>query len=160
MGSKRQEAVAALGNAMQQYQRSVQAFDDAVGRRLGLGQADLRCLDWLVDGPRTAGQLSSATGLRPAATTAMIDRLERRGWVQRVRSTDDRRQVLVQMTVQARERTWAVYGPMVEEGNRLLSHFTIAELDRMRSHLDASREVTDRHRDALLATDQDLSLHD
>ena len=150
MGSSRQDAVAALGNAMQQYQRSVQAFDDAVGRQLGLGQADLRCLDWLVDGPRTAGQLSNAVGLRPAATTAMVDRLEQGGWVQRVRSTEDRRVVLVQMTQQARERTGAIYGPMVEEGSRLLSQFTVVELDRMRRHLDASREVTDRRREQLV----------
>ena len=52
-----------LGLAMQRYQRSVQAFDDAVGRRLGLGPADLRCLDWLADGPKSAGQLATATGL-------------------------------------------------------------------------------------------------
>ncbi len=140
---------------MQRYQRSVQAFDDAVGRRLGLGQADLRCLDWLVDGPKTAGQLSSAVGLRPAATTAMIDRLERGGWVERVRSTEDRRRVLVQMTTQARDRTWALYGPMVEEGMGLLSGFDIAELDRMRDHLDAIRDLTDRHRETTIANEAD-----
>ena len=77
--------MAGVGDAMQRYQRSVQAFDDAVGRHLQLGPADLRCLDWLVDGPKTAGQLSNATGLRPAATTALIDRLEKKGWVERVR---------------------------------------------------------------------------
>ena len=157
MAGKRQDAVADLGAAMQRYQRSVQAFDDAVGRCLGLGQADLRCLDWLVDGPLTAGQLSSAAGLRPAATTAMIDRLERRGWVERVRSTEDRRHVLVQMTARARERTWAAYGPMVEEGNGLLSHFTVAQLGLMRGLLEAMRELTDRHRERLTATDQDPS---
>jgi DNA-binding MarR family transcriptional regulator len=156
MVGTRQAAVEGLGAAMQRYQRSVQAFDDVVGRRLGLGPADLRCLDWLVDGPRTAGQLSSAAGLRPAATTAMIDRLERRGWVERVRSTEDRRRVLVQMTPQARERTWAAYGPMVEEGTTLLSRFSVAELEQMRSHLEAIRELTDRHRERLAATAEEV----
>ena len=154
MARRRQAAATALGDAMQRYQRSVQAFDDTVGCRLGLGPADLRCLDWLVDGPRTAGALSTAAGLRPAATTAMIDRLERGGWVERVRSTEDRRHVLVRMTDLARERTWAVYGPMVEEGMGLLACFTVAELDSMTRHLDASRELTDRHRDRL-AADED-----
>ncbi len=102
MARSRQAAMAGVGDAMQRYQRSVQAFDDAVGRHLQLGPADLRCLDWLVDGPKTAGQLSSATGLRPAATTALIDRLEKKGWVERVRSDADRRQVLVQMTAEGR----------------------------------------------------------
>jgi DNA-binding MarR family transcriptional regulator len=149
---KRQAAIEGVGNAMQRYQRSVQAFDDAVGRHLGLGPADLRCLDWLVDGPKTAGQLSSATGLRPAATTALIDRLEKKGWVERIRSAADRRQVLVQMTAEGQERTWAAYRPMVEEGTSLLDRFTVAELDLMRRHLDAIRELTDRHRERLAST--------
>jgi DNA-binding MarR family transcriptional regulator len=142
----RQTVVAELGDALQRYQRSVQAFDDAVGRHLQLGPADLRCLDWLVDGPKTAGQLSSATGLRPAATTALIDRLEKKGWVERVRSEADRRQVLVQMTTEGQERTWAVYRPLVEEGAAQLARFTVAELELMRTHLEAIRELTDRHR--------------
>jgi DNA-binding MarR family transcriptional regulator len=134
---------------MQRYQRSVQAFDDAVGRHLGLGQADLRCLDWLVDGPKTAGELSRATGLRPAATTALIDRLARRGLVERVASERDRRQVLVQMTRQGHATTWEVYRPLVEEGASLLEGLSDEELDVMLRHLDAVRELTDRHRERL-----------
>ena len=149
----RRNLVGALGLAMQRYQRSVQAFDDAVGRHLRLGPADLRCLDWLVDGPKTAGQLSRATGLRPAATTALIDRLEKKGWVERVRSDSDRRQVLVQMTAEGQERTWAVYRPLVEEGAEQLSRFTVAELELMRKHLEAIRELTDRHRARLAESD-------
>ena len=52
------ELVGELGRAMQAYQRSTQAYDDTVGRRLGLNPADLRCLDWLVDGAKSAGELS------------------------------------------------------------------------------------------------------
>ena len=61
----RSQLVGELGAALQRYQRSVQAYDDAVGRALSLGPADLRCLDWLADGPKTAGVLASATGLAP-----------------------------------------------------------------------------------------------
>jgi DNA-binding MarR family transcriptional regulator len=149
MAGSRQEAIDDLGTAMQAYQRSVQAFDDAVGRRLGLGPADLRCLDWLSGGPMTAGQLGVAAGLRPAATTALIDRLERRRLIRRVRSEDDRRQVRVEMTDHGRDQTWALYGPLVQEGQELLRGFTVAELQRMRRHLDAIRDLTDRHRDRL-----------
>lgn len=153
MRRSRQAAVEELGLAMQAYQRSVQAFDDAVGRRLGLRPADLRCLDWLTGGPMTAGQLSVATGLRPAATTALIDRLERRGLIQRVRGQDDRRQVMVDMTSHGRDETWAAYGPLVEEGRVLLQGLTIEEMDLMRRHLEAIRELTDRHRERIDATE-------
>ncbi|HET8970347.1 MAG TPA: MarR family transcriptional regulator, partial [Candidatus Nanopelagicales bacterium] len=107
--SDRHNLVGSLGQAMQRYQRSVQAFDDAVGRQLGLGPADLRCLDWLADGPKTAGQLARATALTPAATTALVDRLARKGLVERYRSDEDRRQVLVRMTDVGMEQTMRFY---------------------------------------------------
>ena len=149
MPRKRQSVVDDLGRAMQRYQRSVQTFDDAVGRQLGLGPADLRCLDILVEGPRTAGELSVATGLRPAATTALIDRLVAKGYLRREPSPTDRRQVLVAMTDEGMRRTWAAYGPMVEEGQQGLAAFTVAELERLRVLLDGFTAVTDRHRERI-----------
>lgn len=149
MAVTRQALVQEVGEAMQAYQRSVQAFDDAVGRRLGLNGADLRCLDWLADGPKTAGQLSEATGLRPAATTALIDRLARKGFVRRVAGAEDRRRVLVEMTEHGMARTWECYGPMVEEGQRLMAGLTRDELTRMRDLLVSIRQLTDRHREDL-----------
>ena len=151
MSPTRQALVEQLGLAMQRYQRSTQSFDDAVGRRLGLNPADLRCLDWLADGPKTAGQLAEATGLRPAATTPLIDRLSARGLVRRIPSEADRRQVLVEMTEEGFASTWECYGPLVAEGNDLLAGLTTAQLAQMREHLDAIRELTDRHRARLVA---------
>lgn len=142
----RRQLVGELGAALQRYQRSVQAYDDAVGRALGLGPADLRCLDWLADGPKTAGVLATATGLRPAATTALIDRLEAKGLVERVRDEGDRRRVLVRMTEQGMTATYAMYAPLVDEGAGLFTRHTVAEITAMRDLLDAMRELTDRHR--------------
>jgi DNA-binding MarR family transcriptional regulator len=153
MARSRQTVVSALGDALQRYQRSVQAFDDAAARHLGIGPADLRCLDWLVDGPKTAGQLSEATGLRPAATTAMIDRLTTKGFVERIASDTDRRQVLVQMTQAGQKQTWAIYGPLADEGPRLLARFTVAELERMLDQFEEMRAITDRHRERLRGSD-------
>ena len=145
----RRQAVADLGAALQRYQRSVQSYDDAVGRALGLGPADLRCLDWLVDGPKTAGVLATATGLRPAATTALLDRLEAKGLVERVRDDHDRRRVLVAMTEEGMQGTYAMYAPLVDEGQHLLGRYTVAELEAARNLLEAMREMTDRHRERL-----------
>ncbi|WP_392543622.1 MarR family winged helix-turn-helix transcriptional regulator [Oryzobacter telluris] len=145
MGRSRQAALADLGVAMQRYQRTVQSFDDAVGRILGLGPADLRCLDVLTEGARSAGELATATGLRPAATTALIDRLAERGFVRRVPDAADRRRVLVEMTDEGYRRTGALYGPMIEEAGRPLEGFTVTEIERMRALLDGFTEVTERH---------------
>ena len=153
MGSSRQpvreELVQALGEAMQRYQRSVQAFDDTVGRRLGLGPADLRCLDWLVDGPKSAGVLSAATGLRPAATTALIDRLAKRGLVRRMRSESDRRTVLVEMTELGQQLTWEAYGPLVRAGEPMLAALSPEQLEFLTEHLLRITAMTDEHRTLL-----------
>jgi len=143
---KRQELVDALGLAVQRYQRSTQAFDDTVGRLLGLGPSDVRCLDWLADGPKTAGQLSKASGLRPAATTALIDRLVAKGLVERVPDDIDRRQVLVQMTEEGHARTWELYGPLAMEGRQQLARLRISDLELMLRQLESMRELTDKHR--------------
>ena len=93
--------------------------------------------------------LATATGLRPAATTALIDRLEAKGLVERVRDETDRRRVLVRMTEEGMRSTYAMYAPLVEEGQGLFAHHTVAELTAMRDLLDAMRELTDRHREGI-----------
>jgi DNA-binding MarR family transcriptional regulator len=135
---------------MQAYQRSTQAFDDEVGRTLDLNPTDLRGLDWLhSDGPLSASRLAEATGLSAAATTAMIDRLQRKGFVERVAHPTDRRQVLVAMTDAGRARSGAPYSALVDEGRRHLDGFATSDLAAMRDYLVTIRELTDAHRDRL-----------
>ena len=100
--SRRQALIAAIGLATQAFQRSTDAFDDVVARRLRLNRTDLRCLDWLFDGPKTAGQLAAATGLSSAATTTLLDRLERRGLVRRMPCPDDGRGAAITLTDRGR----------------------------------------------------------
>jgi len=136
---------------MQAYQRSTQAFDDAVGRALGVNPTDLRGLDWLADGPKTAGELSAGTGLSSAATTTLIDRLESKGFARRVADPTDRRRVLVEMTPEGVRQVGRYYGPLVTEGASLLGGIPSADIERLRQWLVEARELTDRHRDAIRA---------
>jgi DNA-binding MarR family transcriptional regulator len=151
--STRQALIGEVGRAMQAYQRSTAAFDDEVGRVLGVNRADLRCLDWLTEGPMTASRLAQATGLSAAATTSMIDRLERKGFIRRRRDENDRRQVLVEYTQEGLRRVGALYGPLVAEGEPLLASYSKEQLAVMRDQLVRMREATDRQRDRLRALD-------
>jgi DNA-binding MarR family transcriptional regulator len=146
MGRTRQELIAEVGAAVQAFQRSSDAFDDVVAAQLGLNRTDLRCLDWLSSGPLTVGRLSQATGLSSAATTKLVDRLEQRDLVRRVRSEADRRSVLIEMTPKAASLSSEVYGPLVAAGTALLGRFDVAELTRLRDYLTASRGIIDDHR--------------
>jgi DNA-binding MarR family transcriptional regulator len=149
MPKKRQALLTEAGYAMQAYQRSTQAFDDAVGRALGVNPTDLRALDWLVDGPKSAGQLSGGTGLSAAATTDLIDRLVQKGFVQRIADAADRRRVLVEMTEDGAARVGRYYLPLVADGTELLADVNDDQLAWMRDWLAAARELTDRHRQLL-----------
>ena len=124
MAKSRQALIGELGQAMQAYQRSTQAFDDEVGRVLGL-EPGRPALPRLADrGSDVGARLAEATGLSAAATTSMIDRLERKGFVRRRKHDTDRRQVIVEMTEDGQARTWAMYGPLVEAGMPLLDSST------------------------------------
>ena len=149
MPKSRQAVIAEAGTAIQAYQRSTQAFDDAVGRALGLNPTDVRCLDWLVDGPKSAGELGRGTGLSSAATTSLIDRLEKKGYVRRIDDVADRRRVLVEMTPEGKERVFRFYGPLTLEGIPLLDGLSTEDIERMVAWLDGARELTDRHRDRI-----------
>jgi DNA-binding MarR family transcriptional regulator len=146
MTKGRQALISAVGSATQAYQRATDAFDDAVGRTLGLNPTDLRCLDWLTEGAMSAGELGEAVGLSSAATTTLLDRLERKGYVRRQRDTIDRRRVLVQLAPPGRARIGELYGPLAREGGRLLARFSDGELVTMRDFLVESTALVDRHR--------------
>src|SRR5687768_10016119 len=84
-------------------QQSFDTFDEAAAARLRLNRTDLRALDTVLGRQSlTAGELATALNMSPAATTTVIDRLERAGFVIRTRDAGNRRRVLVEPTDTAR----------------------------------------------------------
>jgi len=74
-------------------------FHQAVTELVGLGPTDMKALDLArAEEQLTAGRLAQVTGLSTSATTAVLDRLERRGFVERRRDPNDRRKVVVVAT--------------------------------------------------------------
>jgi DNA-binding MarR family transcriptional regulator len=74
----------------------------------GISLAQLRLLRTLArDGSMPATQLASAVAISPSSLTQALDGLERRGLVERVRSTDDRRVVTVALTQEGARRSEA-----------------------------------------------------
>src|SRR5262249_50475729 len=86
-------------------QNAVDAMDDAAAAYLGINRTDFRCLD-VIDrrGRMTAGELAVESGLTTGAITAVLDRLERGGFVRRSRDDEDRRRIFVELTPEARAR--------------------------------------------------------
>jgi DNA-binding MarR family transcriptional regulator len=142
----RQELIARVGAAIQAYQRSTDAFDEAVATQLDVNRTDLRCLDVLSEGPRRAGDVARGTGLSSSATTTLLDRLEARDLVHRVRDPSDRRQVLIELTERGQRLVAQYYGPVAVEGAEMLGRYTDSELALLIDVLGRATELTDRHR--------------
>lgn len=125
-------------------QHATAVVDEAAATVLGLNPTDLRCLGRLFLGPKTAGQLAAECGLSRGAMTTAIDRLERAGYVQRVRGTSDRRQVTVEMTRRAHDLTETIWGPIGRAGMAQLAEYSDEQLLFLRDFLARGRALQER----------------
>jgi DNA-binding MarR family transcriptional regulator len=90
------KTVVALVDAAREYSTAAVMLHGAIADRVGLSPTDLKALDLLQrEGPLTAGDLATRTGLATASVTSLIDRLEQKRFVRRERDGTDRRRVLV-----------------------------------------------------------------
>src|SRR3954462_12111423 len=73
-------------------------FHSAVAAKQGLNATETKTLDLLQRlGPLTAKDLAELTGLAPASVTGLVDRLESKGFVRRVKHPTDKRRVVVEL---------------------------------------------------------------
>ncbi len=141
-----------VGREIRRHQNAQDAFDEAACVRLGINRTDGRCLD-IVDqhGRISAGELARESGLSTGAVTALLDRMERAGYVRRSRDTADRRRVLVELTDEARRRIREIWGPLAEVGPRWLARYSDEELTVIRDVLRTAREVLAEHTERVRA---------
>src|SRR5690349_13634301 len=108
--SRRSELTDAITREIRRQQVRTDAFDDTISIALGINRSDHRTLDVLEqEGPLPAGRLAKAVGLSTAAMTAVIDRLEARGFVRRTRDAADRRRVVVELEPKLHQEMWPLY---------------------------------------------------
>jgi DNA-binding MarR family transcriptional regulator len=95
-------------------------LSDTVAKLVGLNSTDLECLDLLdMAGATTAGRLAQHAGLTTGAMTAVIDRLERAGFVRRLRDPQDRRCVRVEALPRTFRQISTLYHRLAEGTARL-----------------------------------------
>jgi DNA-binding MarR family transcriptional regulator len=141
----REQVIAQLNDAIRQSQVETDAFDQFVADSLGINRTDLRCMDILErTGPMTAGDLAKAAHLTSGAVTAVLDRMEEAGIVTRVRDTEDRRRVRVEMTPEARAQGNRFYEGLARGAQELYGHFTTAQLRLVLGFLQRGREMASR----------------
>jgi DNA-binding MarR family transcriptional regulator len=146
------KAVGRIGNIVRRMGAQSVIVSQTVAARFGLNTTDLECLDLIqLEGSVSAGRLAAATGLSTGATTALIDRLERAGYVERFDDPADRRRVLVRIRKGSIDEIARAYVPMQKRMFALWSRYSEAELavieDFLSRSLDASVESVAELRD-------------
>jgi DNA-binding MarR family transcriptional regulator len=140
----RLDLIAQTTAEVRQQQIAYDRFHDAVAAYLGINRTDLRCLDILdLSGQQTAGELAVQMGMSTGAVTAMLDRLEKAGYLRRVRDPADRRRVLVESAELARERGREIYQPFEELTVPMFARFTDEQLAVVRDFLRLGNDFYD-----------------
>jgi DNA-binding MarR family transcriptional regulator len=111
-------------------------FRNATARRLGLNVTDSECLSLLtIKGVSTPTELARYTGLTTGSATAMLDRLEKAGFIKRKPNPNDRRGVLIEVS----ERWTKTARPLVvgiqKAHNELIAGYSDKELETIADFL-------------------------
>ena len=133
-----------------QYGISNVLFRNKVGERLGVNVTDMECLGLLFHkGVATPSELSKQTGLSSGATTAMLDRLEKSGLIERRPNPDDRRGTLIVLLKSGMEKVGPLFASARRAQQELVSSYTEAELKVLADFFERSRVMWEEERKKL-----------
>ena len=102
-----------------------------------LAPLDISHAQWIVvmligDGAATtAAELCKTLVYDPGAMTRLLDRLEKKGVLRRVRAKGDRRTVRLELTAEGRRLYPRILEALVQEFNRLLRGFSKSEVRQL-----------------------------
>ena len=120
--------------------QAVELISRAIDERMAehsLTDAQWRPLLKLYRNPQsTATQMARMVGCDSGATTRLLDRLEDKGLLRRVRSTDDRRVQQLELTPEGEKAAAVVPYVIADVLNAHLADLTHAEVDQLRNLLE------------------------
>ncbi|TGK06748.1 MarR family transcriptional regulator [Leptospira semungkisensis] len=132
-------------------------FHQTVADRLGLHITDHKCVDLLfTNGPQTAGEIAKTMGLSTGAVTSLIDRLEKKGLVERKNDPNDRRKVRIFLTqdMNLLEKVGVLFEGLGRSVWEQLSEYTADELKIILDYVRKSVNVMVQERNKLLVHEE------
>ena len=126
----------------------------AIAQSAGLNATDTKCIDLILRGPQgavTAGWLSDRTGLTTGAITHILDRLERRKFVERTRDTRDRRKVFVRVRPESLAPLVPKYEAIGKAYMSLVEQYSNKDLRLICDYMERTSEISERELGKLIA---------
>jgi DNA-binding MarR family transcriptional regulator len=127
--------------ACRRLHAAVDRLDQAAADSLEITRNDLRCLNLLEHGPRSPVRIAGELGLTSGSVTALVDRLEARGYVTRSRDATDRRGVLVSLQPIVFETVGRLYMGFAEELRTLVGRLGPTDGAALARHMAAAAEA-------------------
>jgi DNA-binding MarR family transcriptional regulator len=119
----------ALG-AIRDYGVNLTLFRNAMNEWAGLNATDMDCLRLLMlKGVATPSELARHTGLTSGATTAMLDRLEKVGLIERQPNPGDRRGTLIIPAEESSQKMASWFDSARKAQDKLISCYSEVELE-------------------------------
>jgi DNA-binding MarR family transcriptional regulator len=136
--------------AVRDYSVHLTLFRNAVDAWAGHNATDMECLRLLFQkGIATPSELARQTGLTSGATTAMLDRLERAGLIERRPNPDDRRGTLISPTESSAEKVASWFESARQAQDELISSYSESELEIIVDVFERFTQLWDQEREKL-----------
>ena len=136
--------------AVRDYGVHLTQFRNAMSEWAGLNVTDMECLRLLfLKGVATPSELARQTGLTSGATTAMLDRLEKAGLIERRPNPDDRRGTLITPTSSSAEKVAAWFESARQAQDELIASYSESELEIIADVFERFTKLWDQEREKI-----------
>ncbi|EMS97907.1 transcriptional regulator, MarR family protein [Agrobacterium tumefaciens str. Cherry 2E-2-2] len=118
-------------------------ISQSIAAKARMNTTDLECLDILqMQGQASAGELARSTGLTTGAVTALLDRLEKAGFIRRLPDPADRRRVLAAPQPEKMRELFQMYAPLQEKMEALYGEYDEAQLQLIIGFMEKSCAIS------------------
>ena len=134
--------------AVRDYGVNLTHFRNAMNEWAGLNATDMECLRLLFQkGIATPSELARHTGLTSGATTAMLDRLERAGLIERRPNPNDRRGSLIAPAESSAEKAASWFESARKAQDELVSSYSESDLEIIVDIFERFAKLWDQERE-------------
>jgi len=136
--------------AVRDYGIQLTRFRNAMSEQLSLNVTDMECLRLLfLKGIATPSELARHTGLTSGATTAMLDRLEKAGLIERQPNPDDRRGTLIAPAKSGAEKVASGFESARRAQDELVSSYSESELEIISDVFERFTKIWEQQRNKI-----------
>jgi DNA-binding MarR family transcriptional regulator len=138
--------------AVRDYGVNLTQFRNAVDAAAGFNTTDMECMRLLFfKGVSTPSELARHTGLTSGATTAMLDRLERAGLIERQPNPNDRRGTLIVPAKSSAQNVASWFESARKAQDELMASYSERELEIIADAFERFAKLWDQEREKLQA---------